>query len=176
MKDERGRVGGWEGGVRQFTCEGEWTNEVIAITTTTSLLLYISHSPVSHLHTVTSPLSPPPITITRSPGECRFHSNTTHTHCHQILLFYFMLSSVRGRDGGRKGGREGVREGGKRIFSGWGVKKWSVCRSGMWSSVCLSAHIHRPIVTGLPVLGEEVRREGRRGREEEQRGGREREG
>ena len=38
----------------------------------------------------------------------------------------------------------------------------------MWSSVCLSAHIHRPIITGLPVLEEEVRREG--GREGERRG------
>ena len=38
VKDERGRE---EGGVRQFTCEGEWTNEVIAITTTASLLLYV---------------------------------------------------------------------------------------------------------------------------------------
>ena len=41
----------------------------------------------------------------------------------------------------------------------------------MWSSVCLSAHIHRPIITGLPVLEEEVRREGKRGREEGTRGG-----
>ena len=32
----------------------------------------------------------------------------------------------------------------------------------MWSSVCLSAHTHRPIITGLPVLEEEVRREGER--------------
>ena len=48
--------------------------------------------------------------------------------------------------------------------------RWSVCRSGMWSSVCLSAHIHRPIITGLPVLGEEVRREGERGREREREG------
>ena len=51
--------------------------------------------------------------------------------------------------------------------------RWSVCRSGMWSSVCLSAHIHWPIITGLPVLREEVRREGERGGEEEARGGRE---
>ena len=41
----------------------------------------------------------------------------------------------------------------------------------MWSGVCLSAHIHRPIITGLPVLEEEVRREGKRGREEGTRGG-----
>ena len=41
----------------------------------------------------------------------------------------------------------------------------------MWSSVCLSADIHRPIITGLPVLAEEVRREGKRGREEGTRGG-----
>ena len=76
MRDERGRVGGGEGGGGgggwHFTCEGEWTNEVIAIITTTSLLLYVSYSPVSHLPTITSPLSPPPVTITRSPGECRF--------------------------------------------------------------------------------------------------------
>ena len=38
VRDERGRE---EGGVRQFTCEGEWANEVIAIITTTSLLLYV---------------------------------------------------------------------------------------------------------------------------------------
>ena len=41
----------------------------------------------------------------------------------------------------------------------------------MWSSVCLSAHIHWPIITGLPVLEEEVRREGKRAREEGTRGG-----
>ena len=99
-----GTVGGEEGGVQQFTCEGEWTNEAIAITTTTSLPLYISHSPVSHLHTITSPS----ITITRSPGECRYHSNTTHTHCHQILLFRVFICHCQ-----RKGGREGVREGGR---------------------------------------------------------------
>ena len=46
----------------------------------------------------------------------------------------------------------------------------------MWSSVCLSAHIHRPIITGLPVLEEEVRREGKRGREEGTRGGGPRDG
>ena len=42
----------------------------------------------------------------------------------------------------------------------------------MWSSVCLSAHIHRPTITGLPVLEEEVRREGREGERRGQGGGR----
>ena len=81
-----------------------------------------------------------------------------------------------GGRGGRKrgeGGREGGRE--KERGSGGGASTCEeICSSGGVCagvgcgplSVCLSAHIHRPIITGLPVLEEEVRREGKRGREE----------
>ena len=90
-------MGGEEGGVWQFTCEGEWTNEVVVLSLPLVSCCNTHQCHISTPSTPASPLHPSPSLPTRSAGECRLHSNTT-------------FSSVLGRE--RAKGREGRREGG----------------------------------------------------------------